>query len=166
MTSQNFSQPLEKTLEFSTREAAQSAQKILESAQIDLQNLSIEVRESSTNALPLSREKTRESALGGAIAGGVFGIIVGAILSWIPTQFSTARPDVSGNPGLFVLGVCTLCGLAGALGFGLVGALTGADVPASSVEDPSESENSASYLMVVRGSEETLDRVLALLNPL
>jgi hypothetical protein len=162
MNPENLSQPLvEKALEFTTLQAAEEAKEILELETIDPQNLSIESRESSANDIPLSRRETRKSAAGGALSGGVFGVLVGLILSWAPTHFSTAGPDVSGNPGMFVFGVCTLCGIAGAFGFGLVGALTRVPSNPLGSKEENEQENSVSYFLVVRGDEATIDRALS-----
>ena len=148
--------------QFATEPEAKKGQSALQSAGFAPEQISIETEK--IDPKPSQKDsQARKSSIGAAIAGSVLGSGFALFASLGAANFGSSGPDVSSNSGVFTVLIATAGGLVGALGFGLMGALSGGTAPEAPALTDSESL-STKYLVVVRGTETEVVRAKEILS--
>lgn len=140
--------------EFTSQQAVEEAYQALQKAGLPPEQLSIN-REASDPNPKIAQSQARSSAIGGAIAGGVLGSLVGLLISLSALKFPDANPLAGSNPILSTVVAILAGGVVGVGAFGLIGALSGVNVPK---EETSEDQQRLSqrYLVTIQGTEDEL----------
>lgn len=147
--------------QFSTEPKAKEAQNALHAAGFAPEQISIEVR--SIDPKPsIEDSQARKSSVGGAIAGAVLGSGFALFVSLGAANSTAVGPDVSSYSGTFTILLAIAGGLVGALGFSLMGALSGGAVPKSDRGDRETLSNN--YLVIVRGTEAEVAKAIEMLS--
>ncbi|MBE9169826.1 hypothetical protein IQ238_20620 [Pleurocapsales cyanobacterium LEGE 06147] len=147
---------------FSTEQAAQEAHHAIETAGFRVEQISLETQNLNISS-EIKETQALKSARGGAIAGGIFGAAAGFCLSLVASNFSDVGPAVEGHISIFNF-VLTLGGAAlGAVGFGLMGGLSGVNAPKEDTEADRE-QSSRNYLIEVWGTKEEVERAAEILR--
>jgi hypothetical protein len=162
MTSQN---PTDQHLiagVFTDPSAAEAANQALQAAGFAAERVSTEIQALDPN--PTIREsKAKQSGKAGALAGGLFGAMVCTLLSYGGTSFPGDTPVSFIEPGSTAWIVILIGTIAGAAGGGIIGGLSGNNVPneAASVDRKSLSQK---YLVKVEGTQTDLERAIEILR--
>ena len=147
---------------FSTEPEAKEAQKALQAAGFAPEQISIEIREIDPKP-SIKDSQARKSAIGAAIAGAVLGSGFAVLVSLGAANSTAIGPDVSSHSSTFTVLLAIAGGLVGALGFSLMGALSGGAAPKESAQADSETL-SDNYLVVVRGTEAEVVRATEIMS--
>lgn len=147
---------------FSTEQAAQKAHHAIETAGLRAEQISLETQNLNISA-EIRETQAFQSAKGAAIAGGVLGAAAGFFLSLVASTFSDVGPAVGEHISIFNF-VLTLGGaVLGAAGFGLMGGLSGVNVPKEDVQTNRE-KSSSNYFIEVWGTQEEVEQAAEILR--
>ncbi|MGL5836584.1 MAG: hypothetical protein ACRC1Z_25640 [Waterburya sp.] len=143
---------------FANRQEAEIAAKFLKEASFPVEQIQIE-RLSLKQLLNLPESKKVAGGKGGAILGGALGITISLSISLIIESFPDAQISINLSPLLIVI----FGGVLGALGLGLIGAISSQQVSKTDTEIDEDS-TSFTYGLIITGTKEDLERAKQILG--
>lgn len=146
---------------FVEQSAAEAAQQALQSAGFSAEQVSTEVQALDPNPT-IAESKAKASGKGGALVGGLFGGMVCTLLSYGGASFPGDTPVPFMQPGDTAWVVILIGIIAGAAGGGLIGALSGVNVPKQPGAD--HDRLSHKYLVKVKGTDPQLQQATKILR--
>jgi hypothetical protein len=142
---------------FADRQAAENAAQVLEEASFPGEQIQIE-RLTLKHLLNLPQSKKVERGKEGAIVGAALGITIGLSISLMIESLPDAQISINLSPLLIVI----FSGVLGALGLGLMVAVSSQQVAKTDTED--EDSTSFTYGLIITGTKEDLDRAKQILG--
>jgi hypothetical protein len=136
--------------EFSTQEAAQEVNDLLQQEGFSSSQSSTQVLEAASDS-SVSQIKTQRNAGRGAITGGIFGALIG-LTACIVQVLVSGSPFLPGDSALSILAVSAAAGLIGVISFSLIGVISTSKVPTKPIPN-SPVVPSPQYSVTVSGSE-------------
>lgn len=153
---------------FPTRQEAESALRELQSADFNMDKVSVIAQDAGRNDRLGGAEVSQnpeDQAAGGAGAGATAGAATGGVLGLIGGLGVLAIPGIGPAAEVGVVLANTLLGSGiGAAGGGLVGALIGLGVPEEQAEYYNERLGAGEYVVLVQGTETEIRSAEAVLN--
>ncbi|MGB7441369.1 MAG: hypothetical protein WA919_09905 [Coleofasciculaceae cyanobacterium] len=145
-----------------TQEAVEATSQQLQAVGISPAQISVQNQDQDPLP-PESENQAARSAKGGAIAGAIFGGFLGGSVSLIALNLPGNGPLSGLDTTNFTLFAILIGAVVGSLAFGLLAALSGANVPKESATADRESL-SRKYRLEVKGSQEEIAQATEILR--
>ncbi|WP_013322452.1 hypothetical protein [Gloeothece verrucosa] len=147
---------------FTSQEAAHNAQNAIQSAGLPLEKISLETQ-SFIPRTEIRQTQTLKNASTAAVTGGVLGGMIGFFLSLVNSNVPGSVTFVADHSERLMFLITLAGSIIGAAGFGLIGAITGINVP-KNVPNAYRDKAADNYLLVVEGNEEQVQTVTEILK--
>lgn len=146
---------------FTNPEAVHNAQNAIQSA-VPSESINIQIQ-SFIPRTKIAQTETIKNATTAAFTGAFLGGMVGFLLSFINSNVPNSVTDLSHHSTTLTVLITIAGSLIGAVGFGIIGALTGINVP-KNVPNTFKDKVPDNYLLIVEGNDRELETVAEILK--
>lgn len=147
---------------FTSEKAVHNAQNAIQLAGFSSEKISIKTQ-SFVPRTEISQTQTFKNAYSAALTGAVLGGMVGFFLSFINSNVPDSVVFVANNSKILTFFITIGGSIVGAVGFGIIGAITGINVP-KNVPNTYKDKVPDNYLLIVEGDEKEVETVAEIIK--